>query len=163
MSSPDGQDSRMAGCVIPEASRRATTRRPGGRAARGRLAVASRAAPGPPRGRALPGRRDDARAPAWLSGAIPERTSWEPPSRPESHEHERAAQDARGGTGRHQPGACVRVHTEEVTGSLPVSPTSTGRRPGGIGYAQIQRETERTQAGSVAGQCLRRAPIHSRS
>ena len=42
----------MAGCVIPSTSRRATTRRPGGRAARRRPAVASRAAPGPPRGRA---------------------------------------------------------------------------------------------------------------
>ena len=31
-----------------------------------------RLAPGPPRGRALPGRRDDARAPAWLGGANPE-------------------------------------------------------------------------------------------
>ncbi|MCA1705027.1 MAG: hypothetical protein LC808_17900, partial [Actinobacteria bacterium] len=53
-----------------------------------------------------------------------------------------------------------RLHTEEVTGSIPVSPTSTGRRPGGIGYAQIQRETERTPASLVAGQRLRRAPIH---
>ena len=61
------------------------------------------------------------------------------------------------------PSRRIRLHTEEVTGSIPVSPTSTGRRPGGIGYAQIQRETERTQAGSVAGQRLRRAPIHSRS
>ncbi len=55
----------MAGCVIPSASRRATTRRPGGRAARRRPAVASRAAPGPSRGRVAPGRRDDAPAPAW--------------------------------------------------------------------------------------------------
>ena len=30
------------------------------------------------------------------------------------------------------------IHTEEVTGSIPVSPTSTGRRPGGIGYARFK-------------------------
>lgn len=45
----------------------ATTRRPDGRASRGNGADGSRAAAGPSRGRALPGRRDAARAPAWRS------------------------------------------------------------------------------------------------
>jgi len=51
-----------AGCGIPSTSPRATTRRPGGRAARSRITFEWRAAPGPPRGRAMPGRRDAARA-----------------------------------------------------------------------------------------------------
>ena len=103
------------GCVIPSASPRATTRRPGGRALRRRPAVASKAAPGPPRGRALPGRRDDARAPAWLGGANPERTAHERPSRPGTRQHERARQEARAGTGRHRPGGGIHLDTVEVT------------------------------------------------
>jgi hypothetical protein len=67
MPSPGGQASGMAGCVIPSTSPRATTRRPGGRATSPWPAAASRAAPETPRGRAMPGRRDDARAPAWLT------------------------------------------------------------------------------------------------
>lgn len=52
-----------AGCGISPTSHWATTRRPGGRAARDAVRSASRAAPEPPRGRAMPGRRDAARVP----------------------------------------------------------------------------------------------------
>jgi hypothetical protein len=51
-------------CGIPSTSQRATTRRPGRRAAQCRPAVTSRAAPGAPRGRAEPGRGDATRVPA---------------------------------------------------------------------------------------------------
>ena len=87
-------------------------------------AVAPRAAPGPTRGRALPGRRDDARAPAWFGGANPERTAKEPLTRSGTRQQERAAQDACGNTGRHQPDGGIHLDTVEVTGSIPVSPTT---------------------------------------
>ena len=46
-----------------------------------------------------------------------------------------------------QSDTSIHVHTEEVTGSIPVSPTSTGRRPGGIGYARFkERQNGRKQA-----------------
>jgi hypothetical protein len=80
--------------------------------------------PGPPRDWALPGRRDTARSPAWCGGADPERTAYERPSRPDTRQPERAGQAIRDGTERQSPGDRVRFHTEEVTGSIPVSPTT---------------------------------------
>ena len=78
-------------------------------------------------------------------GANPERTAWQRPARPETHEHEHAGQAGRGGTGRHSPGNRVRVHTEALrvphtchrtrstavtTGTCRLSPTRAGtRRP----------------------------------
>jgi len=76
-------------CVIPSASRRGYHTASRGRAQRSRPTVTSRAAPGTPRGRALPGRGDDARAPA--SGrSKPERTAFGRPSRHSTRWHERA-------------------------------------------------------------------------
>jgi len=113
----------MAGGVASHRPPRgAAPRRPGGRAARRRPAVASRAAPGPSRGRALPGRRDATRALVRFGGANPERTAHEHLSRSDTRQHERPGQDVRDGTGRQRPGARVRVHTEEVTGSIPDHP-----------------------------------------
>ena len=113
--SPGGQASGMAGCVIPSSSPWATTRRPGGRAERGWPTVTSRAAPGPPRGRALPGRRDDARAPAWSrsTGRVGIRKA--------------SAQAARDRTRRHGP-AWRPARTASVSGSPTPASTFTPKR-----------------------------------
>lgn len=55
---------------IPPTSPRATTRRPGGRSEQAPPTVTSRAAPGPSRGRAAPGRRDATRASVWWAERI---------------------------------------------------------------------------------------------
>jgi hypothetical protein len=59
-----------------------------------------------------------------VGGANPERTSPQRPSRVELHEQEHAGQAARDGTRRQRPGRRIALDTEEVTGSIPVSPTS---------------------------------------
>ena len=129
----------------PTTSPRATTRRPGGRAARGRLPVASRAAPGPARGRAAPGRRDATRAPVRFGGANPERTTCQRPSQPETHEHERAGHPARDGTAWQQAEQPVSAFGTKCSrprragrspgwperGTPTTSPRATTRRPGG--------------------------------
>lgn len=61
-------------------------------------------------------------------GTIPERTAWQRIARPETHEQETAGQPAGDGTGRHQPGDRVRVHTEV----LGVRRAGTGGVPGGV-------------------------------
>jgi hypothetical protein len=66
-------------------------------------------------------------APVRFGGANPERTTCEPPPRPETHEQEHSGQPVHGGTGRQQPGARVRILNEEVAGSNPVTPTN--KRP----------------------------------
>ena len=86
-------------------------------------------------------------SPVRFGGANSERTTCQRSSGPATDEHEHEARAALDGTTCQQSGACVRVHTEEVTGSIPVSPTSTGRRPGGIGYARFkERQNGRKQA-----------------
>ena len=78
-----------------------------GQSCTSRLPVASRAAPGPSRGRAAPGRRDATRARVRFGGANPERTTWERPTRAETYEQEDAGQPARD---RHQPSALGSPH-----------------------------------------------------
>jgi hypothetical protein len=128
---------------------------PGAELGRRRPAVASRAAPGPPRGRALPGRRDDARAPAWLGGANPERTAWQRPIRPEAHEHNGAGQPVRGDTRRHQPGGRVRVHTEVLAlagrAGLRDGARASPRPPGGLPQAPSGQSPTRPAAACVEG------------
>ena len=71
--------------------------------------IASRAAPGPTRGRAAPDRRDA--APAWVrfGGANPERTAHERPSQPGTRRHVRPGHKAYAGTGQHRLSACFQV------------------------------------------------------
>jgi hypothetical protein len=59
-----------------------------------------------------------------FGGANPERTTYERPSRPDTHEQEHAGQPARDGTTRHQPTVRVRVRDEVL---MP----SPGGRPRG--------------------------------
>src|SRR4051794_10595205 len=89
--------------------------------------------PGPPPGldqqklrntrvKAAAGNETDAtRAPVRFGGANPEQTTCERPSRPNTHEHDHAAQAARDGTRRHQPRARIRVRDEEVAQRLAVA------------------------------------------
>jgi hypothetical protein len=61
-------------------------------------------------------------------GANPERTTESPSRLAGTARQEPAAQTPRAGTGRHGQAGGVRLHTEEVTGSIPVSPTSPSAR-----------------------------------
>jgi len=106
------QTSGMAGCVIPSASREGYHTTARGQSCIRRPPVGLRAALGPPRGRALPGRRDDARAQAWLRSSSEANKPRAPVTRPEAHEQGHAVQAARTGTGRQWPSDRIRVHRE---------------------------------------------------
>jgi len=112
-------------CGIPSTSQRATTRRPGRRAAQCRPAVTSRAAPGAPRGRAEPGRGDATRVPAVVEIEVARRHQ-KGTNRRTTRRHRTTrtgSTTSRNGRPQHGPTPCTRVRDEECPcGGGQVSP-----------------------------------------
>ena len=91
-----------------------------------------------------------------FGGAESERTTREPPSRPETHQQVRAGQPAREGTRRQPPGPLVRVHTEVLAGPAGRgqqqaprrSPTGSNSQRGGTAARQRAEPPTSPSAGT---------------